>query len=194
MNGHMEAIFRKYQGNGTNCWQGTDKGSAHSYVEVYSRLFEPKRHEPVRLLEIGICSGASIVAWGEYFTNPSSEIIGIDVSMDAICYRADNDPRIKMLQMDGTDARTVAELAGTYDIIIDDGSHLPQHQAVSLGLFAPYLKNNGLYVIEDVLEIQNAYIIKQYGEQNLGLKGEVLDRRHIKGDPYDVMIVFTKNE
>ena len=189
----MEAIFAKYQGNGSNCWEGTDKGSAHTYVEVYSQLFEPKRDMPVRLLEIGICSGASLLAWGEYFTHRDAEIIGIDVAMDAICYHAGEDKRIRMLQMDGTDTRTVAALGGTYDIIIDDGSHFPQHQIRSLDLFSPYLRDGGVYVIEDILQIEHADIIRRYGEQQHGLHGEVFDRRHIKGSATDVMIVFRKN-
>ncbi len=37
-----------------------------------------------------------------------------------------------------------------YDIIIDDGSHVPQHQIISLACLLPALNPGGLYIIEDL--------------------------------------------
>ncbi len=37
-----------------------------------------------------------------------------------------------------------------FDIIIDDGSHADSDQWKSLGNFFPYLKEGGIYVIEDI--------------------------------------------
>ena len=37
-----------------------------------------------------------------------------------------------------------------YDIIIDDGSHVPQHQITSLACLLPALNPGGLYIIENV--------------------------------------------
>jgi hypothetical protein len=36
------------------------------------------------------------------------------------------------------------------DIIIEDGGHTMQQQQVSLGFLFPYVKANGLYIIEDL--------------------------------------------
>lgn len=187
----MEEIFRKYQGNGVNCWEGTDKGSAHSYVEIYEQEFAPFREAPIRMLEIGICSGASLLAWGEYFTHPDANIKGIDVNLSFMKYGI-HDPRITTLCLDGTRSETAATLGGTFDIVIDDGSHLPQDQATALELFGPRIRNGGIYVIEDVLDIRNCDPLVQIGA-SVGLTGTVHDRRHVKGDPYDIMIVFHKN-
>jgi hypothetical protein len=37
-----------------------------------------------------------------------------------------------------------------WDIIIDDGSHLPEHQLVSFTALFPFVRPGGVYVIEDI--------------------------------------------
>ena len=37
-----------------------------------------------------------------------------------------------------------------FDIIIDDGSHELNHQVTSLLFFLKHLKENGIYIVEDV--------------------------------------------
>jgi hypothetical protein len=39
-----------------------------------------------------------------------------------------------------------------FDVIIDDGSHAWEHQLETLKNFYPYLKQNGIYIIEDINE------------------------------------------
>ena len=47
---------------------GTDKCSTcHNYCRTYEQYFGPIRAWPVRLLEIGVQTGASIKTWLEYF-------------------------------------------------------------------------------------------------------------------------------
>ena len=58
---------------------------------------------------------------------------------------------------------------GAFDIIIDDGAHMPDAIQISLGTLFPYLKPRGFYIIEDMtctedrllkIEEVNAYIKK----------------------------------
>jgi hypothetical protein len=42
------------------------------------------------------------------------------------------------------------EFSAKPDIIIDDGSHRPDHQLISLVTLFPYLAADGIYVIEDI--------------------------------------------
>ena len=93
----MDAIFAKYQGS---IYEGTDKGVTHSYLGVYERLFEPKRDSPIRLLEIGICTGGSLLAWAEYFTSPETEIVGLDVTFDLLKFDLSQNPKITAHLMD----------------------------------------------------------------------------------------------
>jgi hypothetical protein len=52
----MEEVFRKWSVG------GTDKNTTHSYLGTYEKLFSPRREDSIRILEIGIWSGASLLA------------------------------------------------------------------------------------------------------------------------------------
>ena len=45
---------------------GTDKSSMHhGYLDFYEMFFETLRDKPVRILEIGVLGGASVMMWEE---------------------------------------------------------------------------------------------------------------------------------
>ncbi len=46
--------------------------------------------------------------------------------------------------------RSVIDEMGSPDIILDDGSHVSDHQKISFETLWPLLKVGGLYVIEDL--------------------------------------------
>lgn len=121
---------------------GADKDMAHhGYSAQYEKLFEPLRHRPITLLEIGVQYGCSIKAWLEYFSK--ALIIGVDHQ----CLWTSDHPRYKFIQCDQTDP----ELAncGSLDIVIDDGSHIPVDQTASFDTLWPKVTRGGLYIIED---------------------------------------------
>ena len=94
--------------------------------------------------------GASMKMWHDYF--PNSRIFGIDVNA---CSYLDND-RIRTFVADQGnvhDLEAFMEAAGQpeFDVVIDDGSHRPDHQQISLSFFFRKLKNGGLYFVEDLL-------------------------------------------
>ena len=137
---------------------GTDKTPSicHGYTPYYHELFKGRNIK--RLLEIGVgCSrvhpgiptGASLHMWEEYF--PEAEIYGLDINPDSLI----NEGRIHCFLCDqGNEEslrKTAASLGGRFDLIIDDGSHLPEHQVLSAKVLIPLLLNpDGLYIIEDV--------------------------------------------
>ncbi|MFZ4499967.1 MAG: hypothetical protein ACOYMZ_00530 [Minisyncoccia bacterium] len=127
---------------------GTDKSSTfHNYTEKYDHYFSVMRNSTIRILEIGIQNGYSLKTWKEYF--PNAEIYGIDI---VDCTLMD-EPRIKTLigsQNDTTFLKQVQEQYGPFDIIIDDGSHYSTDMKISLDTLFPYLKQGGLYVVEDL--------------------------------------------
>ena len=133
---------------------GTDKWGLHFYTPIYHGLFCDRRHQPIRLLEIGIggyelrtVGGASLAMWADYFAN--GQITGIDVAQKQLSL----DPRIKVFQGSQIDPRflkAVCDQRGPFDIIIDDGSHVPKHVVASFQILFPTLADGGLYVIEDV--------------------------------------------
>jgi len=133
---------------------GTDKWGPHFYTPIYHELFAHLRDKPVRLLEIGVggydykmVGGASLAMWAEYF--PHGRIVGIDTAPKTLSL----DPRVSLLVGSQADPAFLANLCdqhGPFDVVIDDGSHIPQHVATSFYALFPRLSQQALYVIEDV--------------------------------------------
>jgi hypothetical protein len=135
---------------------GSDKYARHHYERYYTPWLEPYRHVPgLKILEIGARDGKSLTLWDKYFTN-SSLIVGL-----AYKYGTDQLPErlvglrhnVTLHFGDQSKLETMQALAayGPFDIIIDDGSHVPQHVAFSLfSLWDKSVKAGGLYVIEDI--------------------------------------------
>ena len=49
----------------------------HGYIEIYESYFEKIKDKKLKILEIGIADGKSLLTWSDYFKN--SLIIGIDI-------------------------------------------------------------------------------------------------------------------
>ena len=183
----MEEIFKKYEGV-VNF--GTDKNTTHSYLAAYERVFKPKRHDPVRLLEIGVFTGGSLRAWADYFDHPDSEIIGLDINPNLVRFDLST-PKIKTMLLDATRRADVERLEGQFDFIIDDGSHRLRDQVVSFGLLKSLVRPGGAYIIEDVQSMDDVEILMMMGEDN-GWNAELSDTRHVKMRYDDLMIIYTK--
>jgi hypothetical protein len=135
---------------------GSDKCAWHSYGRIYDQLFEGKAVR--KMLEIGIGykgllaesyeNGASLRMWAEYF--PEAEIWGLDIRPDALI----NEGRIHSHVCDQGKIQSLLaarEAIGTgFDLIVDDGSHQPEHQILSACVLWPSVAADGYYVIEDV--------------------------------------------
>lgn len=142
---------------------GRNKGY-HGYTRHYEVLFEQFRHRRVRLLEIGVENGRSLKAWQQYFTN-ADHIYGIGYgnfqkAPSQSCGDAKN-TRVSSSQTactlfhgDQSDVgflnHFLQESEGQFDVIIDDGSHVPTHQIVSFEHLWKSVKPGGLYIIEDI--------------------------------------------
>jgi hypothetical protein len=128
---------------------GTDKASTHhGYLEFYERFFEKLRHKPIKILEIGVLQGASVKMWEKYF--PSGTVIGVDINPDVIRFET---KRIKIEIVDQSNLQNLIDLGmkyGPFDIIVEDGSHLWEHQITSLRTMFPFVKDNGFYIVEDL--------------------------------------------
>jgi hypothetical protein len=121
------------------------------YINEWDRIFSPYRDLPIDLFEIGIQNGGSLEIWAKYFTN-AKNIIGCDI--DEKCRELSfTDPRIEFYVGDANIneiQEKVLESAPKYDIIIDDGSHRSSDVIRSFCRYYPYLKYDGIYVIEDL--------------------------------------------
>jgi len=130
----------------------TDKGTTthpgHSYTETYYKLFKDMQNEPIRLLEIGVGKGYSLRMWDEFF--PNAHIIGMDIKCKNYAYLN----KVNLFRGDQGNLVDLAQLIvlyeGDFDIIIDDGSHLPNDHKISFEFLKHYLVSGGLYIIEDL--------------------------------------------
>jgi predicted O-methyltransferase YrrM len=106
---------------------------------------------PITLLEVGVGMGCSLAAWADYF--PNAQIIGVDTFARVSRWRLPimGHPRVKAYKHDSTKETPPEVVAGSVDIIIDDGDHEPASQLATFERYFPLLKSGGLYFIEDVI-------------------------------------------
>lgn len=128
---------------------GTDKVYHHGYYRYYPLYIE--RFRDVRdagMLEIGIDESHSLELWFEYF--PNAFIYGIDIGL---CKEGD---RYKIFQADQSRKSDLVnivenEISRPIFFIIDDGSHVPDHQVLTFDyFFSSLLQPGGVYIIEDI--------------------------------------------
>lgn len=141
---------------------------AHTYLEVYDRLFSVFKNEPINILEIGVLRGTSLQLWSEYF--PNATIYGADTfertywegcRYEDVSKRFKDNPRVKLVKLSScelTNMRLIKERKaflnsipdGHFHIIIDDGSHELVDQLFTYKNFQSKLHHDGIYVVEDI--------------------------------------------
>lgn len=121
----------------------TDKITHHGYHRFYESFLQQFCTLEMNMLEIGIETKASLKMWLEYF--PKGNIYGIDINF------SDNGDRYKIFKGDQSDTNFLKTLnLPSLDFIIDDGSHVPQHQIITFNALFPKLKDGGVYIVEDI--------------------------------------------
>jgi SAM-dependent methyltransferase len=159
----LDQLARLYKTD--KCTESVGPLSPKGYTRHYSYYLGHLRHEPVRLLEIGIGEGASLKMWEAYF--PQGEIFGIDNGPE--CSRFETQ-RTKVFIGDQGDRHflhsVLQKVGGPLDVIVDDGSHLMHHHQLAFQELFPALRPGGIYAIED---LHTAYMA-QFG-------GGYLDKR-----------------
>ena len=135
---------------------GSDKGNlghCHQYSFHYEKLI-PRTTNAI--LEIGIGSHinfngsfGSIRAWLDWLE--SGTVYGFDiVEPPKELLERENFVFVQGDQGNPDDLARLAEVIGEVDAIIDDGSHLSEHQLLSLEALWPCVREGGIYVIEDI--------------------------------------------
>ena len=144
------------------------KGKLH-FLKIYENYFNDFKNKKINILEIGIYEGKSLMIWKSYF--PKANIIGIDLR--SYNFKID---RIFTFQGDQTDNKFLQKVSSKFkkfDIIIDDGSHICSHVIKTFGFLFDYLKENGLYICED---LQTTYLPRYGGSRiKLNKKGTSLN-------------------
>jgi hypothetical protein len=129
----------------------SDKDTSHNYLPVYQEEFT--QIENIKILELGVCYGGSLILWDGFFIN--SEIHGID----NVKYTDDFIPGIihwgKYEDID-------SEFENNYfDYIVNDSMHYAKEQIDAFKIYYSKLKPGGKFFMEDIPDMDNvAEIVK----------------------------------
>ena len=177
----MDELFNYY---------GSDK-TKNGYANVYHALFKNLKKKEINFLEIGIGTmmqnapssmvgwalpgykpGGSLRAWRDYFIN--GKIYGADIQLDTQF----KEERIETFLCNSTIKTEVEKTFGDnrtgmkFDIIIDDGSHLDEHQLKTIINLFPRVNPGGYYIIEDV--VPNSRILTSFMDTIKQVCGDAL--------------------
>ncbi|WP_020475846.1 glycosyltransferase [Zavarzinella formosa] len=162
---------------------GGDRDTDHCYGRIYDRLFPAGRRPLVKdVLDIGQPAGWRALA-GAF---PQALIEGWNANPVSI-----GEDRIITRVVDATSPPASDQ---TYDLIVDDGSHVLADQAATLRCLWDRLKPDGVYVIEDIQPHTNASeIIRRAGiSEDPDCHHLELDLRHVRGHFDDRLLLLAR--
>jgi hypothetical protein len=119
-----------------------------NYFPAYEQILQKYRNQEVKVLEIGVLDGGSLLLWRRYLGSGAT-IVGVDIN-----------PRVTELESKEFDLvigdqgskelwQRLKSLYGQFDIIIDDGGHTNRQQLLTLVNSIDLLKDGGKLVVED---------------------------------------------
>jgi cephalosporin hydroxylase len=117
------------------------------YFDIYHRHLNRFRGRALNILEIGVYSGGSLDMWSSYF-GEKCQIYGLDIEPACKAYEKE---RVKILIGDQSDRQFWRQLKRDippFDVIIDDGSHVPEMQIVTMEESLPHLNPGGVLFVK----------------------------------------------
>ncbi len=148
----LDYLFHEYGSDKANIFK-PNQHPGHGYSIYYEKKLEIYKNKNLNILEIGSYAGASAAAFTKYL--PKSKVYCFDVNISNFKYKSEN---INVYGIDINNQKKVFKTLNKifleqnfskFDLIIDDGSHNLSDILVSLKIFFKYVKNEGLYIIED---------------------------------------------
>mgnify|MGYP001036862457 FL=1 len=158
----------------------TDKSPYHSkhrhaYTGIYHFLFHQVKNENLNIAELGCFKNEGMKMFREYFKN--ANLFGYDIDQKHI-NNAKNDNLIntKYFLMDVNNSSSIKEglskSTEKFDIIIDDSSHIFEHQINIVKNCIPFLKKNAYLIIEDIYNKREIHKEENYYKELNDLKNE----------------------
>lgn len=139
----LQQLYDEHTGHVSDKWS--------LYLSEYERIFHDFRDRQVCVLEIGVQNGGSLDIWSQYFEN-ALVLIGCDINPECE-HLSYEDARIHVITGDINKPETSEQVLGycsTFDIVIDDGSHLSSDIVKSFIRYFPYVAEGGLFIVEDL--------------------------------------------
>lgn len=160
----------------------------HSYSEYYYEILKNFKHDFKQILEIGIGTneimkpivgdryqvGSSLRAWRDFF--PNATVYGLDInttvffkSENIICLYTDQSNSYSLENTINEIKKIKNDSNLSFDLIIDDGSHLLNHMILTFNTLFKYIRSGGIYIIEDIKKSE-IHIFENMNLQN----GEII--------------------
>lgn len=129
----------------------SDKDTSHNYLPVYQEEFD--QIDNIKILELGICYGGSLILWNGFFTN--SEIHGIDNA------KYTDAPIPGILHFGNYEDLHPKFEDNYFDYIVNDSMHYAKEQIEAFNLYYSKVKSGGKFFMEDIPDMDNvAEIVK----------------------------------
>ena len=148
----LDNLFHFYGSEKANIFK-KNKEIGHGYSSFYEKKLKNFKNKKINILEIGSYAGSSAAAFVKYF--PKSNVFCFDINISNFEYKSKN---IHVFGIDINNKKKVKKnleiisnlhKVESFDIIIDDGSHNLSDILNGINVFFKFLKDQGLYVIED---------------------------------------------
>jgi len=175
----------------------TDKNTNHSYLSLYQELLSPIKDRVKNVLEVGVLEGGSILLWHDFFTNAT--VYGLDILDNFKLPELRTSDRVVLkLNHNAYDAKYVKETFIDkdikFDFMLDDGPHTLQSMVDFIRIYLPLLKDDGIFVIEDVPNVNWFSRLKQETPEPFKQYIKIHDRRKIKNRGDDMVFVINKSQ
>ncbi len=148
----LDELFHHYGSDKANVFKLNNK-SGHGFSKFYEKNFKKFKDKKINILEIGSYAGGSAAAFAKYF--PNIDIFCFDINISNFIYRSKN---IHVFGIDINNEKKINKILKSiflqfnfdgFDLVIDDGSHNLSDILHGLKFFFQYVKNKGIYIIED---------------------------------------------
>lgn len=151
----------------------------HGYIPIYERMLSG-----VDILEIGVHEGGSLKMWREYF---EGRVVGVDIQLIV-----DKIEGVHLIQADAS--KEFDKIPGTFDVIIDDGSHFAHEQLASFYGLWDRVNPGGWYVVEDLFATYNPVWNDQSAPNMVTMIADRMKSILIGGDSIQEVHYFGRND
>lgn len=128
---------------------GTDKASNdHDYLRHYQHHLTAAKSAGIDcIMEIGIFNGASLRMWKEW--SQAKKVVGLDINKDTKKHEEGNIV-VEIGNQEDPQFLVSCVVSHNPSIVIEDGSHLWDHQIIAFQTIFPLLERGSTYIMEDL--------------------------------------------
>ena len=144
------------------------EGHRSGYTGLYTILFSQLQNKKCSIAEIGIWKNASTNMWRKYFSEATIDCFEFDKKKLELAKKQ----KLKKVYyhfIDVNDKKIINDqfkkLNRKFDVIIDDSTHIFEHQINIIESTINYIKKGGMLIIEDIYRFKKGHEEIKYHEK-----------------------------